>query len=51
VFAIGYQRDPRIQAVTIVGNEVAKRMKVSRGLDENGELDRNMTPVDKCTFT
>ena len=51
VFAIGYQRDPRIQAATIVGNTVAKRMILSRGLDKNGELDRNMMPAGKCPFT
>jgi hypothetical protein len=51
VFATGYQRDPRIQAATIVGNEVAKRMMLSRGLDENGELDRNMMPAGKCPST
>jgi hypothetical protein len=51
VFATGYQRDPRIQAATIVGNTVAKRMILSRGLDKNGELDRNMMPAGKCPFT
>jgi hypothetical protein len=50
VFAIGYQRDSRIQAATIVGNEVAKSMTISRGLDKNGEVDRNMMPVGKCPF-
>jgi hypothetical protein len=45
VFATGYQRDPRIQAATIVGEEVAKSMRMGRGLDADGELERNMMPV------
>jgi hypothetical protein len=48
VFATGYQRDPRIQAATVVGEEIAKSMRTSRGLDEAGELDGNMMPVGKC---
>jgi hypothetical protein len=51
VFATGYQRDPRIQAATMVGDKVAKQMILSRGLDENGELDRNMMPVGRYPFT
>ena len=47
VFATGYQRDPRIQAATIVGDEVAKSMKMGRGLDADGELERNVMPVGK----
>jgi hypothetical protein len=50
VFATGYQRDPRIQAATIVGQEVAKSMRIPRGLDEDGEIDRNMMPVGELTF-
>jgi hypothetical protein len=49
VFATGYQRDPRIQAATIVGNEVASSMRMSRGLDKDGELDGNMMPVGEST--
>lgn len=49
VFATGYQRDPRIQAATIVGNDIAKSMRVSRGLDEDGELEGYMMPVGKST--
>jgi hypothetical protein len=45
VFATGYQRDPRIQAATIVGEEVTKSMRLGRGLDEDGEIQRNMMPV------
>ncbi|KAE9377666.1 flavin-containing monooxygenase [Stipitochalara longipes BDJ] len=47
VFATGYQRDPRIQAATIVGKEVAQAMRMSTGLDQDGELDGNMMPVGK----
>jgi hypothetical protein len=45
VFATGYQRDPRIQAATIVGNEIARSMRMGRGLDEEGEIERSMMPV------
>lgn len=48
VFATGYQRDPRIQAATVVGEEIAKLMRTSRGLDKDGEFDWNMMPVGKC---
>lgn len=51
VFATGYQKDPRIQAATVVGEKVAKSMRISRGLDEEGEMDRYMMPVgelDSC---
>jgi hypothetical protein len=48
VFATGYQRDPRIQAATVVGEEIAKSMRTSRGLDKDGEIDWNMMPVGKC---
>jgi hypothetical protein len=51
VFATGYQRDPRIQAATVVGNEVAKSMMISRGLDKDGELDGNMMPVGECSLS
>lgn len=47
VFATGYQRDPRIQAASIVGNDVAKSIRMSRGLDEDGELEGYMMPVGK----
>lgn len=47
VFATGYQKDPRIQAATIVGNEVARSIRISKGLDKDGELDGNMMPVGK----
>jgi len=47
VFATGYQRDPRIQAATIVGNDVARSMRTSKGLDEDGEIERYMMPVGK----
>jgi hypothetical protein len=49
VFATGYQRDPRIQAATVVGEEIAKSMTTSRGLDKDGEFDWNMMPVGKCS--
>lgn len=49
VFATGYQRDPKIQAATIVGHEVAKSMRTSRGLDADGELDKIMLPVGELT--
>jgi hypothetical protein len=49
VFATGYQRDPRIQAATIVGNEIASSMRMSRGLDKDGELEGNMMPVGEFT--
>lgn len=45
VFATGYQKDPRNQAATVVGEKIAQAMKISRGLDEEGELDRYMMPV------
>ena len=45
VFATGYQRDPRLQAAGIVGREVAKNMRVSKGLDEDGELEGYMMPA------
>jgi hypothetical protein len=48
VFATGYQRDPRIQAATVFGEEIAKSMRTSRGLDEDGEFEGNMMPVGKC---
>jgi len=48
VFATGYQRDPRIQAATVVGEEIAKSMRTFRGLDKDGEFDWNMMPVGKC---
>ncbi|KAK0119930.1 hypothetical protein ONS95_011355 [Cadophora gregata] len=44
VFATGYQRDPRLQAASIVGNEIANSMRFSRGFDEDGELDGIMMP-------
>lgn len=47
VFATGYQRDPRIQAATVVGEEIAKSMRTSRGLDKDGEFDGNMMPIGK----
>ena len=47
VLATGYQRDPRIQAATIVGKEVAQSMRMSTGLDQEGEIDGNMMPVGK----
>ena len=50
VLATGYQRDPRIQAATIVGQNVAKSIKISQGLDEDGELGRNMMPVGEFAF-
>jgi hypothetical protein len=48
VFATGYQRDPRIQAAAVVGNDVAKSMRLSRGLDQDGEMEGYMMPVGKC---
>ncbi|KAH7354847.1 hypothetical protein BKA65DRAFT_497134 [Rhexocercosporidium sp. MPI-PUGE-AT-0058] len=45
VFATGYQRDPRLQAASIVGSEVAQSMIASEGFDEDGELDRIMMPA------
>ena len=50
VFATGYQRDPRIQAATIVGKEVAQSIRLSTGLDEHGEIDGNMMPVGKSLY-
>ena len=50
VFSTGYQRDPRIQAATVVGHQIARSMKIPRGLDEDGELDRNSLPVGELTF-
>jgi len=47
VFATGYQKDPRIQAASVVGKEVAQSMRMSTGLDEDGEFDGNMMPVGK----
>ncbi|PVH87542.1 FAD/NAD(P)-binding domain-containing protein [Cadophora sp. DSE1049] len=44
VFATGYQRDPRLQAASIVGAEVAQSMRSSKGFDEDGELDGIMMP-------
>jgi hypothetical protein len=49
VFATGYQQDPRIQAATIVGDEIAKSMRISRELDKDGEFDGNMMPVGECS--
>lgn len=45
VFATGYQRDPRLQATGVVGREVAKNMRVSKGLDQDGELEGYMMPA------
>ncbi|KAL2070656.1 hypothetical protein VTL71DRAFT_13682 [Oculimacula yallundae] len=45
VFATGYQQDPRPQAASIVGHEVAQSMMTSKGLDEDGEFDRMMMPA------
>ncbi|CZR66950.1 related to flavin-containing monooxygenase [Phialocephala subalpina] len=50
VFATGYQRDPRLQAASIVGQEVAKSMRISKGLDEDGELEGTMIPVGKALW-
>jgi hypothetical protein len=50
VLATGYQRDPRIQAEAVVGKEVARSMRISRGLDKDGELDGNMMPVGEFAF-
>ncbi|KAF8859472.1 FAD/NAD(P)-binding domain-containing protein [Acephala macrosclerotiorum] len=50
VFATGYQRDPRIQAAGIVGEEVAKSMRISEGLDEDGEIEGTMMPVGKALW-
>ncbi|KUJ17433.1 FAD/NAD(P)-binding domain-containing protein [Mollisia scopiformis] len=47
VFATGYQKDPRKQAATVVGAEVAGEMRLPRGLDEEGELERYLLPVGK----
>ncbi|KAN0108040.1 flavin-containing monooxygenase [Hyaloscypha variabilis] len=47
VFATGYQKDPRIQAASVVGKEVAQSMRMSTGLDEDGEFDGNMMPVGR----
>ncbi|KAH7410904.1 hypothetical protein BKA64DRAFT_367558 [Cadophora sp. MPI-SDFR-AT-0126] len=44
VFATGYQRDPRLQAASIVGAEIASSMRASKGFDEDGELDGIMMP-------
>ncbi|KAL5329774.1 hypothetical protein ACEPPN_003292 [Leptodophora sp. 'Broadleaf-Isolate-01'] len=45
VFATGYQRDPRLQAASIVGSEVAQSMIGGKGFDEDGELGRIMMPA------
>lgn len=50
VFATGYQRDPRIQAASIVGQEEAKSMRMSTRLDEDGEFEGTMMPAGELIF-
>lgn len=47
VLATGYQRDPRIRTAMIVGQEVARSMRLSSGLDEDGDMENYMMPVGK----
>ncbi|TVY71356.1 putative indole-3-pyruvate monooxygenase [Lachnellula suecica] len=49
-FESGEKLDADVVAATIVGPEVAKSMRASRGLDKEGEIDGNMLPVGKALW-
>jgi len=50
VFATGYESDPRIAAANVVGEEVARSMTLSGGLDEDGDFERFMLPFGRALW-